>query len=170
MATPEPNRYLPLVKFCLAAGSIMHVAGLMVYDRFPYLYLFSALVLSLGYYLFLQEKQYQPFSMASFWGMVVVLSIPIVGVIAGFQKMMVTPAKGSKPDKSDSRRTTLVTLLLAIPIAVFFAAMIMPAFPGAAPITMKVILVVAGVAELSLLIALFTIKMRTNNIDRNEQT
>ncbi|MBT0653058.1 hypothetical protein KI810_08330 [Geobacter luticola] len=151
---------MPLVTFCLAAGSIMHVAGLMVYDRFPYLYLFSALLLSLGYYLFLKGKQYQPYSMASFWGMVVVLAIPIVGVIAGFQKMMVTPAKGRTPDKSDRRRTTLVTLLLAVPIAVFVAAMIMPAFPGAAPITMKIILVVAGVAELALLIALFTIKKR----------
>lgn len=146
------------VAFCLVTGSLLHLAGLMVYDRFPYLYLFSALLLSLGYYLFLKGKQYQPYSMASFWGMVVVLAIPIVGVIAGFQKMMVTPAQGSTPDKGDRRRTTLVTLLLAIPIAVFFAAMVMPAFPGGAPITMKVILVVAGVAELALLIALFTIK------------
>lgn len=169
MTTQESNRNrnMPLVAFCLITGSILHVAGLMVYERFPYLYLFSALVLSLGYFLFLQGKQYRPLSMASFWGMVIVLSIPIVGVIAGFQQMLVTPAKGTKPALGDSRRTTVVTLLLAIPVAVLVAAMVIPAFPGTSPAVMKVILGVACVAEIALLIVLFTRKAQCNNAERN---
>jgi len=47
--------------------------------------------------------------------------------------------------------------------------MIMPAFPGAPPATMKAILVVAGATELILLIALFILKTPRENVDRNEQ-
>jgi hypothetical protein len=146
-----------LIKSCLLAGTVMHVAGLMVYGRFPFLYLFSIVVLSAGYYLHLLEKQYRPCRMPSFWGIVFVLSIPIVGLIAGFQKMLVIPVRGST-DKPDKKRTTLVTLLLAVPIAVFLAAMILPAFRGTSPVVMKIILVVAIFAELALLIALIAMK------------
>jgi hypothetical protein len=168
MTKSDQNNKKALIKFCLLAGTIMHLAGLIVYSRFPFLYLFSIVVLSVGYYMHLLEKQYRPLRLASFWGMVFVLSIPIVGLIAGFQKMLVTPSKGST-DKPDKKQTTLVTLLLAVPIAVFFAAMIMPVFRETSPVVMKVILVVAVVAELALLMALIAMKKRTNKVDRDEQ-
>lgn len=168
MTTSDQNNRKVSIKFCLVAGTIMHLAGLIIYGRFPLLYLLSIVVLSAGYYLHLLTKQYSPCRMPSFWGMIFVLSIPIVGLIAGFQKMLVTPSKGSM-DKPDKKRITLVTLLLAVPIAVFFAAMIMPAFRGTSPVVMKIIIVVAAVAELALLVALNAIKKRTKKVDRDEQ-
>lgn len=168
MTTSDQKNKKVLIKFCLLSGTLMHLAGLIVYGRFPFLYLFSIVVLSVGYYLHLLEKQYRPFRLASFWGMVFVLSIPIVGLIAGFQKMLITPLRGNT-DKPDKKRTTLVTLLLAVPIAVFFAAMIMPSFRGVSAAVFKFILVIAVVVELALLMELIGMKKISNKVDREEQ-
>lgn len=156
-----------LVKFCLLTGTVIHLAGLTTYHRFPFLYFISVLVLSAGYYLHLLDKGYCPWRMPTFWGMVFVLSIPIVGLIAGFQKMSTTPAKGQNHGKTDKTRTTIVTLLLAVPIALIFAAMILPAFPDAPQATMKIILIVSCLIELPLF-AILVMKKRPGKPDSCE--
>ena len=57
--TSDKKNKKALINFCLLSGTIMHLAGLMVYGRFPFLYLFSIVLLSAGYYLHLLEKPYR---------------------------------------------------------------------------------------------------------------
>lgn len=141
-------------------GATLHLAGLPVYDSFPFMYLLSIPILCWSYSLFFKENGYRPTATPAFWGMVIVLALPIVGLIAGIQKIMITPKKEYCQDKGSWLLTSLTSLMLFIPIVVVFAAMIIPAFPDIPARLMPAILVCAGAMEVLLLAIMSFIKKR----------
>lgn len=92
--------------------------------------------------------------------MAIVLALPIVGLIAGVQKIMVTPKKGYCQAKGSWLLNSLTTLLLFIPIIVVFAAMIIPAFPDVPARLMPAIHVCAVTMEVLLFAMMILIKKR----------
>ena len=152
---------LKMARPLLGVGAVMHVTGLLVYDSFPFLYLISILVLCWSYYLFLKGNGYRPLATPVFWGMAIVLAIPIVGLLAGIQKILFTPEKGESQSKQCRMMSSLVSLLLFVPIIAIFAALIIPAFPDAPARLMTGILVCAAVTEAILIAAIILAKRKT---------
>lgn len=99
-----------IARFAFAAGTVSHLTGLFIYDRFPYLYLFSVICFSVGYYVLIRMKGCQPLVNPSFYAMVVLLSLPVIGPIAGFQQIWAMPRVGEEIGKEKKRLTTLISL------------------------------------------------------------
>ncbi|MRR56088.1 MAG: hypothetical protein EG822_16570 [Deltaproteobacteria bacterium] len=123
MAEPRAavlDKRMGLIARCaFSVGMASHVCGLVIYDDFPFLYFFSALALSVGYYARLLMKGYRPLRQPAFYGMVFVLSLPVIGPVAGFQQIWAMPRSGGNADKQKKRLTTQLTLgLFAIFIIV----------------------------------------------------
>lgn len=115
----KQNRMVRIAHYAFAVGMVSHVSGLFIYDGFPFLYFFSALSLSIGYYVRLKMKGYQPLRQPAFYGMVFVLSLPVIGPVAGLQKIWAMPRSGDNMGKQKKRLTTLLALgLFAIFIIV----------------------------------------------------
>lgn len=108
-----------IARCAFAVGMVSHVCGLFIYDDFPFLYFFSALALSVGYYARLRMKGYQPLRQPAFYGMIFVLSLPVIGPVAGLQQIWAMPQSGGNVGKQKKKLTTLLTLgLFAIFIIV----------------------------------------------------
>jgi len=148
-------------RILLVIGVLSHSAGLLVYDSFPFLYLGSILILCCSYYLFLSGNGRRPLATPAFWRMAVVLAIPVIGVLAGIQKILVTRKTGDTRDRRSRLTTSLVSFLLFVPFVAIFAAMSMPAFPGAPSWLMTGILVCATVIEVAVLAAVIYCRRRT---------
>lgn len=99
-----------IARFAFAVGIVSHLTGLFIYDRFPYLYFFSVVCLLVGYYVRIGMKGYQPLVTPSFYGMVFLLSLPVIGPIAGFQQIWAMPRAGEEMGKEKKRLTTLISL------------------------------------------------------------
>jgi len=118
-AAVNENRMGCIARCAFAVGMVSHVCGLFIYDDFPFLYFFSALSLSVGYYARLIMKGYRPLRQPAFYGMVFVLSLPVIGPVAGLQQIWAMPRSGGNVGKQKKRLTTLLTLgLFAIFIIV----------------------------------------------------
>lgn len=121
-AAGKENRMGRIARCAFAVGIVSHVCGLFIYDSFPFLYFFSALSLSVGYYVRLQMKGYQPLRQPAFYGMVLILSLPVIGPLAGLQKIWAMPRSGDVMDRQKKRLTTLITLGL---FAVFIIVIVL---------------------------------------------
>ena len=118
-AVVSENRMGRIARCAFAVGMVSHGCGLFIYDDFPFLYFFSALALSVGYYARLRMKGYRPLRQPAFYGMVFVLSLPVIGPVAGLQQIWAMPRSGENAGKQKKRLTTLLTLgLFAIFIIV----------------------------------------------------
>jgi len=150
----------PAVRQLFIVGVLAHLVGLLLYDLFPYLYFLSVYCLCHCYYLFLKSKGYAPLRTAAFWGMTFVLALPVVGVVAGYQKLRITPQRGEGTKRKSQVTTSLISLLLFVPLLVFYAALVLPTFAEAPPITMPLILLVAALVEIGLIVALVKVKQK----------
>jgi hypothetical protein len=118
-AAVNEKRMGRIARCAFAVGMVSHVYGLFIYDDFPFLYFFSALSFSVGYYARLRMKGYRPLRQPAFYGMVFVLSLPVIGPVAGLQQIWALPQSGGNVGKQKKRLTTLLTLgLFAIFIIV----------------------------------------------------
>jgi hypothetical protein len=143
----DETHLLKMAQPLLGIGAVVHVAGLFVYDSFPFLYLISILFLCCSYYLFLKSSGYRPFATPVFWGMAIVLAIPIVGLLAGVQKILFIPQKGDRQSNPSRLMSSLVSLAIFIPMIAVFAALSLPAFPDAPAGLMTGILICTAVIE-----------------------
>lgn len=143
----DETQSLKMARPLLGIGAVVHVTGLFVYDSFPFLYLISILLLCCSYYLFLKSSGYRPLATSTFWGMAIVLAIPIVGLLAGVQKILFIPKKGDRQSNPSRLMISHVSLTMFIPLIAFFAALSLPAFPDAPAGLMPGILICAAVSE-----------------------
>jgi hypothetical protein len=123
-AAVHENRMGRIARCAFAVGMVSHVYGLFIYDDFPFLYFFSALSLSIGYYARLRMKGYRPLLQRAFYGMVFVLSLPVIGPVAGLQKIWAMPRSGENVGKQKKRLTTLSTLGLFVIFIIVIVLMI----------------------------------------------
>jgi uncharacterized membrane protein len=123
-AAVNENRMGRIARCAFAVGMVSHLCGLFIYDDFPFLYFFSALSLSVGYYARLRKKGYRPFRQPTFYGMVFVLSLPVIGPVAGLQKIWAMPRSGENVGKQKKRLTTLSTLGLFVIFIIVIVLMI----------------------------------------------
>jgi len=156
----DNNHSLKKARPLLAIGAVAQVAGLFVYDAFPLLYLISIFILCWSYYLFLKGKGYRPLATAVFWGMAIVLAIPIVGLLAGIQQVLCSPEKGARQDRQSRLMNSLVALLVFIPCIAVFAGLSIPAFPDAPVWLMTGILICAAVTEALLIAAIIQLRRK----------
>jgi multisubunit Na+/H+ antiporter MnhC subunit len=147
----DETQSLKMARPMLGIGAVVHVTGLFVYDPFPFLYLISILLLCCSYYLFLKGSGYRPLATPAFWGMAIVLAIPIVGLLAGVQKILFIPKKGDMQSNSNRLMSSQVSLTIFIPMIAVFAALSLPAFPDAPAGLMTGILICAAVIEVILI-------------------
>jgi hypothetical protein len=123
-AAVNENRMGRIACCAFAVGMVSHVYGLFIYDDFPFLYFFSALALSVGYYARLRMKGYRPLRQPAFYGMVFVLSLPVIGPVAGLQQIWAMPQSGENVGRQKKRLTTLLTLGLFAIFIIVIALMI----------------------------------------------
>lgn len=147
-----------------AAGALLHLAGLPLYDRTPLPYLASIPVLAAGYYLFLRDAGVRPLASGTFWAMVAVLSIPVAGPVAGAQRMRML-LRPESPDLRGRLRTTVRTLLLLVPLAALCAALLRPSLRGGSPGIPVGLFVAAAAAEAFLAAALVLLKRKPAHAD-----
>jgi len=113
-----------IARNAFGVGIVSHLAGLFIYDEFPLLYFFSVACLSAGYYVRIKMKGYQPLHSAAFYGMVLLLSIPVIGPVAGLQKIWAMPRSGEDIGPEKKRLTTLISLGLFIIFMIVIVLMI----------------------------------------------
>lgn len=109
-------------------GVVSHVAGLMLYDDFPSVYFFSALCLSAGYYARLRMKEYQPLKTAAFYGMALVLALPVIGPVAGFQKIWAMPRRGETVTREGRKMTSWISLGVFVIFVLVLVMFSLPSF------------------------------------------
>ena len=158
-----------MARTLLGIGAVVHIAGLFVYNSFPFLYLISILLLCCSYYLFLKGNGYRPLATPVFWGMAIVLAIPIVGLLAGIQQVLFTPQKLDKQSKQSRVMSSLVSLCLFIPCIAVFAAMSISAFPDAPANLMTGVLMCTAVIETILTAAIIQVKRNNRERESNDQ-
>lgn len=147
----------------LLAGAILNLVGFIYSESFMILYLFSIPILAIGYYRNLQSKSYQPLKMFSFWGMVIILVIPIFGLLAGILQLRATQQRDENPEKRDNLLTTLTALMLFIPFVLICAAVTLPDFAAYSqemPMLMQKIFIFGLIAEIVLIILWYIVKYR----------
>lgn len=148
----DEDRLGRIARYAFCVGMVSHLSGLFIYDKFPYLYFFSAVCLSVGYYVRIRMKGYQPLCSAAFYGMVVLLSMPVIGPIAGFQKIWAMPRSGDPIGREKKRLTTLMTLCLFIIFVVLIIFMIPSLAAGTWRVRMLFGTLIIAVIALSLAI------------------
>lgn len=128
MATERHDAYRRIARYALAIGVVSHVAGLVLYDDFPSLYFFSALCLSAGYYARLRMKEYKPLKTAAFYGMALVLALPVIGPAAGFQKIWAMPRRGEEVPRESRKMTTWISLGIFVIFVLVLVMFSLPSF------------------------------------------
>lgn len=155
----------PWYWFLVGAG--IHLAGLIYY---PPLYLLSIPVIILGYHQKLHAKQYKPFKMLSFWGVVIIIVLPVVGMLVAIQLLYKGgdmpdikdgTCKSTRTDEHANLRTSLVSLMLFIIMVLVCAAAMLPGFAALNPRTLPMIFTIGAIAEIVLLLAWCILKWRS---------
>lgn len=146
-----------IARYAFAVGMVSHVCGLIIYDDFPFLYFFSALALSVVYYVRLRMKEYRPLRQPAFYGMVFVLALPVIGPVAGLQQIWAMPRSGGNVGTQKKRLTTLSTLGL---FAIFIIVMVLM-IPSLSAETGRVRILLAALVVAVIAVSLAVLKARS---------
>jgi hypothetical protein len=164
VTTERHDAYQRIARYALAIGVVSHAAGLMLYDEFPYLYFFSAFCLSAGYYARLRMKEYQPFKTAAFYGMALVLALPVIGPVAGFQKIGAMPRRGEEIPRESKKMTTWISLGIFVIFVLVLVMLALPSFGVTGTGWVWTARIIFGVVLVALLAAfLLTVKTARRN-------